>query len=58
MDREEDVVRCVQDSVKAGAAGISIGRNVFQHPNPKMFLRRLRNIVYSNRSLSHVSHAA
>jgi len=58
MDREEDLVRCVQDAMNAGAAGISIGRNVFQHPNPKLFLRRLRNIVHSNRSLTHVSHAA
>jgi len=58
MDREEDVIRCVQDAMSAGAAGISIGRNVFQHPNPRMFLRRLKNIVHTNRSLAHVSHAA
>ena len=58
MEREVDLLRCVQDAMKAGAAGISIGRNVFQHPNPKMLLRLLKNIVHSNRSLAHVSHAA
>ncbi|MBI4775063.1 MAG: class I fructose-bisphosphate aldolase family protein [Deltaproteobacteria bacterium] len=58
IDREEDLIRCVQEAMKAGAAGISIGRNVFQHPNPKLLLRRLRTIVHSNRSLAHVSHAA
>ena len=38
----------VADAVAAGAAGIAIGRNVWQHPNPSLMLRRLHAIVHEN----------
>ena len=34
------------DAIDAGAAGIAIGRNVWQHPQPALMLRRLHAIVH------------
>ncbi|MDR1242654.1 MAG: 2-amino-3,7-dideoxy-D-threo-hept-6-ulosonate synthase [Deltaproteobacteria bacterium] len=38
----------VEDAMKAGAAGISVGRNVFQHPEPRKLLAVLDCIVHGN----------
>ena len=43
-----DVLRMVSEAVKAGAAGVSIGRNVFQHHDPTKMTRALVNIVHNN----------
>ncbi len=40
-----EVFEMVEAAVEAGASGISIGRNVFQHDNPKKMLQALTNIV-------------
>jgi DhnA family fructose-bisphosphate aldolase class Ia len=42
------LLRMVADAVEAGAAGIAIGRNVWQNPNPVLMLRRLFAIVHEN----------
>ncbi len=36
----------VESAMEAGAAGACVGRNVFQHPNPKEALRRIVEIVH------------
>jgi DhnA family fructose-bisphosphate aldolase class Ia len=36
----------VEDSIAAGGAGVAIGRNVWQHPNPALMLRRIQAIVH------------
>ena len=38
----------VHDSVKAGAAGLSIGRNVFQHKNQTLIVKALVAIVHEH----------
>ena len=43
---ESDALHLVSDSIKAGAAGISIGRNVFQNHNPALMTRALVEIVH------------
>jgi DhnA family fructose-bisphosphate aldolase class Ia len=40
------ILHMVEDAVSAGAAGIAIGRNVWQHPQPALMLRRLHAIVH------------
>ena len=45
MDSENDVLSMVEDAMKAGAAGISIGRNIFQHNNPKRIIEALSLII-------------
>lgn len=42
----DDVLRLVEDSLSAGASGVCIGRNVFQHPDPKCALADLRAAVH------------
>ena len=34
--------------MKAGASGLSIGRNVFQHKNPTLFVKAACAIVHDN----------
>ncbi|MCX6357397.1 MAG: 2-amino-3,7-dideoxy-D-threo-hept-6-ulosonate synthase [Candidatus Aureabacteria bacterium] len=34
METDRDILTMVQGALKAGAAGVSIGRNAFQHKNP------------------------
>ena len=46
-----EVLQMVQNSVKAGGAGLSIGRNVFQHENPTLMVKALSAIVHDNASI-------
>jgi fructose-bisphosphate aldolase / 2-amino-3,7-dideoxy-D-threo-hept-6-ulosonate synthase len=47
----QEVLQTTFDSLKAGAAGISIGRNVFQCENPTQILKALSAIVHENASV-------
>ena len=47
---ESEALQLVSDSIKAGAAGISIGRNVFQHPKQILMTRALVEIVHNGTS--------
>ncbi len=46
MDTPQEVLQMVYDAVQAGCAGTSIGRNVFQHPNPTAIIRAMSKIVH------------
>ena len=43
-----EFVQMVSDAMKAGAAGISVGRNVFQHPRPRLLVSALSGIIHAN----------
>lgn len=43
---EAGILSIVEQSIKAGGAGIAIGRNVWQQPNPLLTLKRLHAIVH------------
>ncbi len=45
VDSDREVLQMVCDAMEAGAAGISIGRNVFQHDNITGMTRALTRIV-------------
>jgi fructose-bisphosphate aldolase/2-amino-3,7-dideoxy-D-threo-hept-6-ulosonate synthase len=47
----EEVLKLTFDSMKAGAAGLSIGRNIFQCDNPTQVARALSAIVHENASI-------
>ncbi len=34
LESERDLVQMVYDSIQAGGSGLSVGRNIFQHPAP------------------------
>jgi len=40
-----DLLVMIDDAIKAGAKGVSIGRNVFQHHNPTHLARLIRRVI-------------
>ncbi|TKJ19992.1 MAG: hypothetical protein CEE42_15115, partial [Promethearchaeota archaeon Loki_b31] len=51
MDTDEDIFRMVEDALKAGAAGLSIGRNAFQHKDPTRVIGALSKMVHEGCSV-------
>jgi len=51
VETTREVLQMVYDSIKAGGAGISIGRNVFQHENPTKMVKALSAIVHKGASV-------
>ncbi len=48
MKTDLDVLELAEDSIKAGAIGLSFGRNVFEHEKPESMSRALCAIVHDN----------
>lgn len=46
VSSDRELLEMVKGAMEAGAAGLSIGRNVFQHQDPPRILRALRAIVH------------
>lgn len=51
-EREEDFLRMVAGSVEAGGAGVSVGRNLWQHRDPAAMTRAVHRIVHDRVSLA------
>lgn len=51
MDSDKAILEMVRGAIDAGAAGTSIGRNVFQHQNPTRIVTALSMIVQKNASV-------
>jgi DhnA family fructose-bisphosphate aldolase class Ia len=49
METDEEVLDMVRGSIEAGGAGVSIGRNVFQHDDPETMVRKISEIVHGSR---------
>ena len=47
----KDLFQRVKDAMNAGARGVTIGRNVFQHESPTKLVRALNNIVNEEASV-------
>lgn len=45
---EKEMFDAIEGAMKAGAKGLSIGRNVFQHKNPTAFVKAACAIVHEN----------
>ena len=43
----EDLLSMVFESVRAGGAGLSVGRNIFQHEDPRKLIKALNLIVHN-----------
>ena len=50
MNDDASLLKTVEDAMDAGAAGIAIGRNVWQHANPPAIARSLAKIVHEEGS--------
>ncbi|MCJ7635287.1 2-amino-3,7-dideoxy-D-threo-hept-6-ulosonate synthase [Candidatus Bathyarchaeota archaeon] len=51
MDTCEDILQMVSDSIKAGGAGVAIGRNIFQNKNPTAMSKAISAIVHKGVSV-------
>jgi predicted phospho-2-dehydro-3-deoxyheptonate aldolase len=49
METDEEILDMVKGSIQAGGAGVSIGRNVFQHDDPEIIVRKISEIVHGSR---------
>jgi len=48
MSSDRDILEMVRGAIDAGGAGVSIGRNVFQHENPTKMVRAISAIVFDD----------
>lgn len=46
METDRDVLEMVSGSIRAGGAGVSIGRNAFQHRDPARIVKAMTSIVH------------
>ena len=46
MGSDKDIFKMVRDAIEAGAAGVSVGRNAFQHKNPAKMVQALSKMVH------------
>jgi DhnA family fructose-bisphosphate aldolase class Ia len=46
MGNDEDISEMVKGAMAAGGAGVSIGRNVFQHKDPEKIVQVISRIVH------------
>jgi fructose-bisphosphate aldolase/2-amino-3,7-dideoxy-D-threo-hept-6-ulosonate synthase len=51
----QEILQMVHESVEAGGAGVSIGRNVFQHENPTKMVEAISAIVHKGVSVKEAS---
>lgn len=52
VDGEEALLTTVYQAIQAGAAGVAIGRNVWQHPNPVGMCRALVSLVHGGATIA------
>ena len=50
-DTEEGFLSMVAGALEAGAAGVSIGRNAFQHHAPDLMIRAIANMVHQKHTI-------
>lgn len=50
-ETDREVLENIQGAIRAGGAGVSIGRNVFQHENPTLMTKAVAAIIHGNKSV-------
>ncbi len=48
MNSDREILEMVHGAMEAGAAGVSIGRNVFQHKNPTQLVKAMAAIIFED----------
>ena len=48
MNSDKEILEMVKGSLDAGGSGVSIGRNVFQHRNPRRIIRAFAELIHNN----------
>lgn len=57
MGSDEEIFNMVEGALQAGAAGVSIGRNAFQHDDPTKMVQALSKMVHHNASVAEAIEA-
>ena len=52
METDKEILEMVDGALEAGAAGVSIGRNAFQHADPQLIVQAIGMMVHGNRSVA------
>jgi predicted phospho-2-dehydro-3-deoxyheptonate aldolase len=52
---DTETLKMIEGAMKAGAGGVSMGRNVFQHENPELFVRVASAMVHQGLSAKEAS---
>jgi predicted phospho-2-dehydro-3-deoxyheptonate aldolase len=55
MGSDDDIFKMVEGALKAGAAGLSIGRNAFQHATPDKIVKALFKMVHESASIAEAN---
>ena len=51
-DDEKGIFTMIRESLEAGGAGVSVGRNVFQHDNPRLMMKAIFKLVHKKISVA------
>lgn len=51
MESERQVLKMVRDAIEAGASGVVMGRNIWQHPRPRAMVSALSQIIHGGASI-------
>lgn len=51
METHQEILEMVYGSVKAGGAGLSVGRNIFQDENPDILVKALHGIIHEDKTV-------
>ena len=51
MNTDRELLETVHGAIQAGAAGLSIGRNIFQHKNPEKIVKAMAAIVHEGKNV-------
>ncbi len=57
MGSDEEIFRMVEGALEAGAAGLSIGRNAFQHEHPDRMIQALSRMVHHGTGVAEAVEA-
>lgn len=52
MGNEEELLQLVRKAMDGGAAGVAIGRNIWQHANPPLMAKRVAALVHDNATVA------
>lgn len=56
-ESDEDLLTKIEDALKAGAIGCSVGRNIFQHSNPEAISEAIADVVHRRASAKEAAEA-
>lgn len=52
MESDREILEMVDGALKAGCAGVSIGRNIFQHKDPMRMVAAISALVHQGKSVA------